>query len=312
MLSRFLSSRVFGFLLLIILPNSSAAQNLAANDSRFIIVDVTVKTRSGNYATGLSRDVFQIMDEKQVRAVEIFEGVDAPASVGILIDTSSSMQFFEVKDIARPRPIGEAVVEFLRLSNDKNVYFVAAFDTTTRMLTDWKSGQSLIQDGVNILVNGKNTAFYDACFTAIEKLGTGHHNRKILIVFSDGLDNLSRHTFKELRELLKKSDVTLYALGIYSGPDMGSALGNEGRGILEELAEVTGGEVVVPENKKQLSLALNVLATKLRAQYRIGFRSGNDRPNKWHKLKVVVNVPSNAPPEFGRLSVRTRQGYYVQ
>lgn len=312
MLSRFLSSRVFGFLLVIILPNSIAAQTVAANDSRLIIVDVTVKTRSGSYATGLSRDVFQIMDEKQIRAVEVFEGFDAPASIGILIDTSSSMQLFDVKDTARPRPIGEAVADFLRLSNDKNEYFVAAFDTTTRMLTDWKSGQSLIRDGVNILVNGKSTAFYDACFTTIEKLGTGHHDRKILMVFSDGLDNLSRHTFNELRELLKKSDVTLYAMGVYSGPDMGSALGNEGRSILEELAEVTGGEALVPENKKQLSLAFNVIATKLRSQYRIGFRPGLDRPNKWHKLKVVVNVPSNAPPEFGKLSVRTRQGYYAQ
>ena len=288
------------------------AQSTSKSDSDLITLTVTVRVRSGEYATGLNRETFQILEEKEVRPIEFFEGGEDPCSVAILIDTSASMQLFENKDVARPAAIGEALSEMLAAGDSRNEYLLAAFDRNVRFLTDWKSSQALLAEKTPIGQEGTNTAMYDACFAAIEKLGTSHHARKVLILISDGEDNLSKHTFKELRELLKKSDVTLYAIGIHTPTDVGSALAMEGQGILAELSGVSGGQALFPRDKKELKEVMNLVVTQLRHQYRLGFQPNkSDVPNKWHRITVRIALPANAPPEFKKLNIQTRQGYYT-
>ena len=284
----------------------------AKRDGELIMMTVTVKTRSGGYATGLNRKVFELTDQREARPIEFFDNTDSPVSVGILVDTSESMQVFGLKELARPGPVGEAIAQMLQIGNPNNEYFLAAFDKTTRFLTEWRSGRALLAEKTEISQENKNTAMYDACFAAIEKIGTGHYPKKALVLISDRQDNDSRHSFNELRDLLRKSDITFYAVGIPRLADVGSSLGMEGVGVMAELAEVTGGETFLPEDKKQMSVAMNLLATQLRNQYRIGFRANqSDPPNKWRHLTLKVNLPADAPREFRKLKVRTRQGYYT-
>jgi len=143
------------------------------------MLTVTVRVRSGEYATGLNREAFQILDEKDVRPIEFFESGEDSSSVAILIDTSASMQLLESKDVARPAAIGEALSEAFQADVSGNEYFLAAFDRSLRFLTDWKSSQALLADKTPIGQEGQNTAMYDACFAAIEKLATGHHARML-------------------------------------------------------------------------------------------------------------------------------------
>jgi Ca-activated chloride channel homolog len=291
----------------------SQQQNKPANSpGDLILMTVTVKTRSGGYASGLNREVFALTDQKEARSIEFFDNTDSPVSVGILVDTSESMQLFGLKELARPGPVGEAMVHMLQVGNPNNEYFLAAFDKTTRFLTEWKNGRALLAEKIQIGQQNKATALYDACYAAIEKLGTGRYPRKVLVLISDGQDNESRHSFNELRDLLRKSDIAFYAVGIPRLADVGSSLGVEGVGVMAELAEVTGGECFLPENNKQMSVAMNLLATQLRNQYRIGFRANkNDPSNKWRRLTVKVTLPADAPREFGKLKIRTRQGYFT-
>jgi Ca-activated chloride channel homolog len=288
-------------------------QNSPANrDSELIMMTVTVKTRSGGYAIGLNREVFELTDQKEARPIEFFDNADSPVSVGILVDTSGSMQIFGLREIARAAPIGEAITQIIQIGNPNNEYFLAAFDKTARFLTEWRNGRSFLAEKTQISQENKSTAMYDACFAAIEKMRTGHFPRKALVLISDGQDNNSRHTFNELRDLLKKSDIIFYAVGIPRLADVGSSLGEEGVGVMAELAEVTGGECFVPENQKEMSVTMNLLATQLRNQYRIGFRANKNFPsNKWRRLNVKITLPADAPREFSKLKIRTRQGYYT-
>ncbi len=275
------------------------------------MLTVTVRNGVGNYVMGVPRDAFELTDEKERRPIEFFENADTPVSIGILIDTSGSMQLSEVKESARPGPIGEAISRFLELSNPSNEYFLLAFDKTPRFLTDWTNGQALLAQKTDIGPSGHDTALYDACFAAIEKLRTGRYAKRVLILISDGQDNLSRHTFKQLRDLLRNSDIVIYGVGMSRPSDVGSTLGIEGAGIMTELAETTGGEALFAGDKKELGKAIESVTVQLRHQYRIGFRAvTSDPPNKWHRLKLKVNSSANAPKEFARLTVRTRQGYY--
>ena len=302
------------FLTSIISTTSSGQQKAPAiSDGELTILTVTVRNSAGNYVMGVSREAFEITDEKEKRPIEFFENTDTPVSIGIVIDTSGSMQLFENREIARPGPIGEAISRFVELSNASNEYFLIAFDKTPRLLTDWMSGQALLAQKTNITRHGNDTSFYDACFAAVEKLQTSHYSKRALILISDGQDNLSRHTFKQLRELLRNSDVTIYGIGVIPPGDIGSSLGLEGSGIMMELAEISGGETFPSRIQKELRQAIEAISIQLRHPYRIGFvAASTGPPNKWHRLKLKVTPRAGASAEFSKLTVRTRQGYYTR
>src|SRR5712671_5695204 len=146
---------------LIASARSNQQQSRPAIDGELRLLTVTVRNDSGNYVMGVPREAFEIIDEKERRPIEFFENTDTPVSIGILIDTSGSMQFFENREISRPEPIGEAISRFLELSNAGNEYFLMAFDKTPRFLTDWMSGQALLAQKPVIAQQKLDTALYD-------------------------------------------------------------------------------------------------------------------------------------------------------
>jgi Ca-activated chloride channel homolog len=311
------SSRIFVLALFLLLPalvtfaSFSHQQSLPATDAPLRVLSVTVRNKTGDYVMGVPREAFELTDENEKRSIEFFENSDSPASIGILVDTSESMRFFDLKEVARPKPILEAISQLVDRGHADNEYFLVAFDRTPRFLTDWLNGPALLAQKIAVDQAKSQTAMYDACFEAVQKLGTAHHSRKVLILISDGIDNTSRHSFKELQRLLGHSEVTLYAIGVYASGDV-SSLGVESRNILAELAGVTGGEVFFVDNRKKWNEAIDQLGTELHHQYRIGFRPANNPPNKWHRIKLKVTPPSNAPAEFSKLTIRAGRGYYTQ
>lgn len=290
-------------------PNQQPAGQTIDGELR--VLTVTVRNSAGNYVMGVPRDAFELTDEKEKRPIEFFENVDAPMSIGIVIDTSRSVQLSQVKESAIWKAIGDALSRFFQLSNTSNEYFLMSFDKSPRLLADWQNGQALLAQKVDIGPPGYATALYDGCFAAIEKLQSAHYSNRVLILISDGQDNLSKHTFNQLRDSLKDSELVMYGIGLTQGSDIGSSLGMEGAGIMEELAETTGGEARFAADERQLAKVVELLAVQLRHQYRIGFRVDKSGPaHKWHRLKLKVNSRPDAPKEFSKLTVRTRQGYY--
>lgn len=286
------------------------SQNAPPADNQLTLLTVTVRNKSGNFIMGVPRASFTLFDEKETPPIEFFENDDTPMSIGFLVDTSSSMQFYETKDIARAAAIGETLSYFVELSNPKSEFFVLAFDNQPRALTDWKIGQDLLAEKIRLNPEKHNTAFYDAVLLGMQKFETAHYAKRALVVFTDGQDNSSKATFNQLRDRLKRSDVSFYAVGIAIRGDFGSALGMEGQGILDELTETTGGDAIYPHDKKEMRSSIETIATELRHQYRLGFRATN-ASGRWHRLKVKITPRPNAPPEFKSLSTKTRQGYYA-
>lgn len=304
-------SVLFLFLVLIVAPPVTHGQNLPTkNDGELKILTVTVRNKAGDFVMNLPRESFTLTDEKESRPIEFFENTDGPMSVGLLVDTSGSMQIYETKDIARANAIGETLSRFVELSNPGNEYFVLAFDDAPRVLTDWQSSAELHSGKISLNPQKRNTSFYDACQVGLEKFAFAHFGKRALIVFTDGLDNSSKSTFVQVRERLKKADVLFYAVGIATPGDVGSALGIEGTGILSELAGITGGEVVTPHNRKEMDLAIEALTIELRHQYRLGFYAPNTGAARWRRIKLKITPREAAPAEFKKLSIRSKQGYY--
>jgi Ca-activated chloride channel homolog len=297
--------------ILIALAASAAGQNppAANKNNKVIILPVAVWSSEGNYLKDLKAEQFELLDGKEVRSIELFESGDTPISVGIMIDVSGSMALPDLKEIMRPEPVTREVQHFIELSNPKNEYFLMAFGSQPRVLTDWTNGTGLAYQPTPLADKKSTTALFDACFMAMDKLQTAHHSRRVLIILSDGQDNSSKQKFKALRELVRRSDVLVYSIIVRRFPDY-SDLGLEGRIVLEDLATATGGEVWIPADKAQLQRAIEELAADLHYQYRIGFQVSALTRNEWRKVKVRIKPAPNRALEFKRLTIRTREGYY--
>src|SRR5712692_2369127 len=267
-----------------------------------ITFNVTVTDIYGRFVSGLGKNAFTISDEKQPQEITFFSDEDAPVSVGVLFDVSGSMSGDKVK---RAR---DALAHFIQTSHDRDEYFLIAFNSRAQLLMDRTRDGNAVLDKLTFVQTKNNTALYDACYLGVERVQRGTHPKRALLLISDGQDNNSRYTFNELRRVLKESDVVLYAIGILGGSDVGSALGMEGQGILDELASVSGGKAFYPRSAAEMDDIFEQIALELRHQYSIGYRPQNFvSDGKWHKIKVKVAPPRGLP----RLFVRSKEGYYA-
>ncbi len=262
---------------------------------------VTVTDTYGRYVSGLNKNAFTVLDEKQPQDIAFFSDDDAPVSVGVIFDVSGSMSGDKIR---RAR---EALSRFIQTSHNADEYFLIAFNSRAQLLLDKTRDGNAVLDKLTFVQTRNNTALYDACYLGVEKVQRGAHPKRALLLISDGQDNDSRYTFSEVRRLLKESDVVLYGIGILSGSDAGSGLGMEGQGILDELANVSGGKAFFPRTAAEMDDIFEQIALELRHQYSIGYKPPNFvNDGKWHHIKVKVTPPRGLP----RLIVRSKDGYY--
>ena len=267
-----------------------------------ITLTVTVTDTYGRYVSGLAKSAFTVLDEKKPQEITFFSDDDAPVSVGVIFDVSGSMSGDKVK---RAR---DALSKFIQTSHNADEYFLIAFNSRAQLLLDKTRDGNAVLDKLTFVETRNNTALYDACYLAVEKVQRGAHPKRALLLISDGQDNNSRYTFSELRRLLKESDVVLYGIGILSGGDAGSPLGMEGQGILDELASVSGGKAFFPRSSAEMDDIFEQIALELRHQYSIGYKPTDfTNDGRWHRIKVKVNPPRGLP----KLFVRSKEGYYA-
>lgn len=267
-----------------------------------ITVTVTVTDTYGRFVTGLGKNAFTLLDDKTQQEITFFSDEDAPVSLGVVFDVSGSMGGDKINK-AR-----EALSKFIDTSHSRDEYFLIGFNQRAQLLLDrTRDGDTLMQKLTFVQTKGQ-TALYDACYLGVERVSrVGAHKKRAILLISDGQDNSSRYTFKELTRLLKESDVIIYAVGIVDGHD-DSTLGYSGRAILEELAGVSGGKAFFPSTSAEMNDTFERIALELRTQYSIGYRPTNfANDGKWHKLKIKVQPPRGFP----RLFVRGREGYYA-
>lgn len=267
-----------------------------------ITLTLTVTDLYGRYVSGLTKKAFTVIDDGQEQEITFFSDTDSPASVGILFDVSGSMSG---EKIAKAR---NALSRFINMSHPSDEYFLIAFNKRAQLLLDrTRDGDAVLQK-LTLVQPKNNTALYDAVYLGLERVSRGSHQKKALLIISDGQDNASRYNFGEVKRLMKESDIVTYAVGILGGSDQSSPLGMMGQSFLDELTSVTGGRSFYPNTDAEMDEIFERIALELRHQYSVGYTPPNFQPDgKWHKVKVKVNRPRGLP----RLTVRSREGYYA-
>ncbi len=264
---------------------------------------LTVTDRKGRAVEGLSPQDIEIFEDKVKQTIEHYTAADSPVSVGVVFDLSGSMQ--RKLDSAR-----QSLKRFVETSHNDDDFFVVGFNRQANLLAEFSDGDSASRHLSFVKAQGE-TALYDAIYLGIEKALQGRHRRRALLLISDGQDNASRYSLAQVRHRLKEADVQLYAIGITRpGLSDKAELREEQRGqmILQDLAQLTGGQAFFISTEAELEQATSRVALELRHQYSLGYTPTNQqRDGQWRKIKVRINRPSEMPP----VVIRVREGYFA-
>ena len=267
-----------------------------------VTLTLTVTDAYGRYVSGLTKNAFTILDNNKEQEITYFSDSDVPVSIGVLFDVSGSMGGDKIKKAKT------ALQRFINSSHPSDEYFLIAFNNRAELLLDRTRDADAVLQKLTLVQPARNTALYDAVYLGLERVTRGTHQKRALLIISDGQDNSSRYNFGEVRRLMKESDVVTYAIGILDGGDSGSTLGMQGQAFLDELSSVSGGKSFYPRGAAEMDEIFERIALELRHQYSIGYTPADFQPDgKWRKVRVKVKPPRGLP----RLSVRGREGYYA-
>ena len=305
-----LSAACAGFLTIagVIAAQAPASQQPPEpDDGSRIVLDVTrvnilftVTDRKGRFITDLTRDDFQIFENKKQQKISQFTAEsDLPLRLAILVDTSNS-----IRD--RFKFEQQAAVEFInttvRPRSDKAM--VVSFDSSTELVADLTGDQEKLDAAINSLRPGGGTSLYDAIFYACrDKLQLDQPRdkfRRAMVIVSDGEDNQSRVTRDQALEMAQKADVVIYAISTNISRIEGS-----GDKLLRYITEETGGQAFFPFKVQDLSQSFENIGNELRHQYNLFYRPDPlDRDGLYHPVNVRVRDRRD-------LVVRARKGYYA-
>lgn len=277
--------------------NSSGVFTISENVN-LVLLDVNVKGPHGGFITGLERNNFQVYEDGRQRQITQFAKVDEPVSVGLVVDNSGSMRF------KRPEVV-MAGLAFARQSNPKDEFFVVNFNNyVMRGLPERTLFTDDLQALRSALFMGQptgQTALYDAIAYSLKHLERSHHEKRTLVVVSDGGDNVSKTHFGDLMQLVEASRATIYTVGLYDPEDRDSS-----PAVLKKMATVTGGESFEPAKLDDMIPVMTKISEEIRNSYTIGYVP--DEANDKRSLRVIKVA---AEENNRKLNVRTRTNYLM-
>ncbi len=265
-------------------------------------VAVTVQDRASTYLADLRAEDFEVYEDDIEQRITYFARVVSPDDVrlplhlGLLLDTSGSME----RDLARART---AAIKFLNTLPHAVDMTVVDFDTEVRVGRFTRANFPHLVARIRSRKPGGWTALYDALGVYLDG-ASRQDGQKILVLYSDGGDTRSSLSFGDVLDLVKLSDVTIYAIGFLPRPTGHTEL----RMRLRALAEQSGGRAFFPTSIEEIERAYDDLVAEVGARYVIGYTSTNDRADgAWRDVDVRLSRDRH---ELKNLKVRSRKGYF--
>lgn len=268
---------------------------------------VSVVDKQGKPITGLTAQDFEIIENGAKQAVRYFaagDGQDAgdlkdapPLHLGLLLDESGSM----ADDLNDAR---SGAVQFVNALNQASDVTLVSFDTEVRVARFGADDYPRLVERIRSRDADGFTALYDALGMYLD---TAQHQdgQKVLVLYTDGGDTTSAMTFGDALNLLKESDVTVYAVGYLE--HQSSTAAYEQRSELQRFADMTGGQAYFPSGKNDLKGVFDTIAKEVAARYSLGYVSSDPRPDgKWRDVEIKL-----LRKDLKGAKLRTRAGYFA-
>jgi VWFA-related protein len=255
-------------------------------DVRVVQIPVTVTDTWDRPISGLRKDDFQLFEDNVEQQIVYLSTEEAPASVGLIFDASGSMRDKLETSVA-------AVEQFFKTSLPGDEFLLVRFSDRPRTLTGFTENTVEISGWLHATRAGGWTALHDAICLGVHKMKAAKNARKALLILSDGGDNNSRYSAREIRELVREADVRVYAISLLTGSR-----------FLERISEESGGRMIKVNKLKELPEAIEKLSSDLRSQYVLGYCPSNPQNDgRYRKVRVQVNQPT--------VHASWRRGYYA-
>jgi VWFA-related protein len=288
-------------------------------------VTVTVTDRQGRFVPGLRAEDFVVSENGAAQSISQFEAERVAVSLGIVLDTSGSMA--GDKMAAAQAAVGRFVNDLL---GPRDEMFLYRFDSAPRLVQGWTDDRrALVRQLAAVRADG-GTAMYDAVAEAVPMAARGARTKKAIVLISDGNDTDSLVSLRDVRQLIRESEVLAYAIGIDAGggrvrtlplpipggppirlpwpgrsPATRGAPAAGGEAVnaeaLRAITDDTGGRTEIVAGARDLDPATARIADELSRQYFIGYVSTLPRDGRWHGIDVRVTR--------GDYIVRARRGY---
>ena len=174
-----------------------------------INVTATVTDRSGRFYGRLRQEDFVVYEDNKQVEVTHFSAERTPVSLGIVVDTSGSM-------------VGEkwsaavnAIDRFFRMMNDElDEFFLYRFSANADLVADWTTDRDRLANVLGRIHPNGGTAMYDAAAEAVPMAHSGQNRKKAVVIISDGNDTSSRVGVSEVKQVVRETEVLVYAVGI--------------------------------------------------------------------------------------------------
>ncbi|MGH9220280.1 MAG: VWA domain-containing protein, partial [Vicinamibacterales bacterium] len=258
---------------------------------------VTVTDRKGSLVTDLGKEDFEILEDGKPQTIQQFargEGDTGPEMHhGLMLDASGSMQ----SDMKLAR---SAAIKFLNMLPSAEDITLVDFDTQVRITRYPQRDFARLVERIRQRRPDGWTALYDALGTYLDGAGQ-QDGRKVMVMYTDGGDTRSALTFGDTMDLLKASQVTVYAIGLVE--HAGSARAQL-QMTLRQIAETTGGQAFFPSAMNDVESAYEKVLAEISGQYHLGYVSTNTAVDgAWRKVEIKL--------KRGELRVRARKGYFA-
>jgi len=267
---------------------------------------ISVLDKDGRPVDGLKKDYFQVFEDKIPQTIKTFRHEDIPLSLGLIIDNSGSMR-------NKRERVNSAALSFVRESNPDDETFIVNFDDSAYLEQDFTGSIGDLVDALDNLDARGETALYDAIYLSSDHVKSGKKDKKALLLITDGEDNVSKYGINKVIEALKQSKVTLYCIGLLEDDDQRGGLfkkapSKKAKDDLVKFAAITGGQAFFPKNIDEVGEIVKDIAHDIRNHYTVTYTPTNAKlDGSYREIMVKVAAPKN----FGKVSWRTKQGYYA-
>ncbi len=272
------------------------------SDSSLVVIPAHVTTDEGSSVTTLTKENFRVTEDNVEQPIVHFDKDDAPVSVGVLFDISGSMR-------DKMEKAAEALTAFFKTANSEDEFFLVEFSDRAKLTVPFTPDSNMLFERVSHTKPFGMTSLLDAIHLSLGQMKRARNSRKALVIISDGGDNWSRHSAREVRNTLIESDVQLYAMGIFDKDyaKKREAETRNGPALLDEMARQTGGRNFAVDNLNDLPSISARIGNDLRNEYLLGYYSAAVRDGKYHQVKVNLSIAGDMPP----LRAYYRKGYYA-
>lgn len=281
-------------------PVPDQRETIFRTSTNLVLLDVSVADRKGRPVRNLEKGSFRVYEDGVEQAIASFSYEQRPVSWGLVLDRSGSMS-------GMMDEVYNAALHSVEAGTPEDETFVLAFDDRIEMVRPFTADRPSLIKAIREISAGGTTALYDAVRQGLRELRQGRHQKKVLVVITDGDDNASRVRFEDLLEEARRSEAQVYAIGMFSGMGLDLLEPSEARikQQLELLAEATGALAYFPKSIRQCDRACKDIAEQVSRQYTIGYYP---KPAEWNGRWRTIEVKVPGAPTY---SVRARKGYYA-